>query len=120
MKRKITGFFCISLLILCLPVTAFKIDIKSIIGLTGSTGRLSSSSSDYSGSSLLLKANAIRNIVQKRTKNFIDFFPTSVSSQPRDNRLFEPISVDYVTGLESKDYYPFFAVSYSYSELFVS
>jgi hypothetical protein len=92
-------------LTLSLSGTAFK---RTFIDISTCSKRLQASSSDYDSfaSSLVLNAAAIKNKIAKPIQNLFPAAPIHEKT-----RLFEPISVDYITSLETKDFFPFFVVS---------
>lgn len=92
-------------LLLCLS-TAFKntfIDVKSLTRKV-----IGSSRADYEGfaSTIIVNAAAIKQRISNR-----EFFAPRVYPTEKSVRLFEPIQVDYVTSLETKDFFPYLVVA---------
>ena len=101
------NLFVLTTLLIVLAGSAFK---RTALNIGASTSRISSTSSDYDSfaSSIVGNAAAIRNRI---SKPLLNFFP-SATARETNTRLFEPISVDYITGLEPKDFFPFLVVSF--------
>ena len=99
------NLFVLTALLKVLSGSAFK---RTVLNIGSTTSRKSATSPDYNSfaSSIVGNAAAIRN---KISKPLLNFFPPA-TALGTNTRLFEPISVDYITGLEPKDFFPFFVV----------
>lgn len=98
----------IFLMVLILLISGTAL-VRNTVGLKSYTSRLLASTSDYEAfaSSVVLNAVAIKKRISRPISNLFPSAPTSDSS-----RLFEPIQVDYITSLETKDFFPFVVVSF--------
>lgn len=98
----------IFLVILLLLISGTAL-LRNTVGTKSYTNRLLASTSDYEAfaSSVVLNAVAIKKRISRPISSLFPSAPTSDSS-----RLFEPIPVDYITSLETKDFFPFVVVSF--------
>lgn len=100
-----SNLFLLTALVAVLSGSAFR---GTLLKTGARVGHALSSSSDYESfaSSIVGNAAAIRNRISKPLS---DFFPPAAKLQ-ESCRLFEPVPVDYITSLETKDFFPFVVV----------